>query len=227
MTDQDASAARRKLTFLAGFALYFTALWLLWDTPAIYPVKIFVVMLHEISHGIASLATGGTIDKIILDPYQGGACHCGGGNAFLTLSAGYLGSLLWGVVLLGLAGSRRVSNHVLLTVVGGLVVLLTALYVRNGFGLTFGLGFGTALVIAGRKLGPVASKVILTALGLTSCLYAILDIKSDVLDRPHLQSDAAMLAEMTPLSTTAWGAVWIGVAVIVSGVVFVRAYRAA
>lgn len=227
MTDQDASAARRKLTFLAGFALFFTALWLLWDTPAIYPVKIFVVMLHEISHGIASLATGGTIDKIILDPYQGGACHCGGGNAFLTLSAGYLGSLLWGVVLLGLAGSRRVSNHVLLTVVGGLVVLLTALYVRNGFGLTFGLGFGTALVIAGRKLGPAASKVILTALGLTSCLYAILDIKSDVLDRPHLQSDAAMLAEITPLSTTAWGVVWIGVAVIVSGVVFVRAYRAA
>jgi len=227
MTDQAPSTARRKLTFLAGFAIYFAAVWLLWDTPAIYPVKIFVVMLHEISHGIASLATGGTIDKIILDPYQGGACHCGGGNAFLTLSAGYLGSLLWGVVLLGLAGSRRVSNHVLLTVVGGLVVLLTALYVRNGFGLTFGLGFGTALVIAGRKLGPVASKVILTALGLTSCLYAILDIKSDVLDRPHLQSDAAMLAEITPLSTTAWGVVWIGVAVIVSGVVFVRAYRAA
>ena len=130
-------------------------------------------------------------------------------------------------MLLGLAGSRRVSNHVLLTVVGGLVVLLTALYVRNGFGLTFGLGFGTALVIAGRKLGPAASKVILTALGLTSCLYAILDIKSDVLDRPHLQSDAAMLAEITPLSTTAWGVVWIGVAVMVSGVVFVRAYRAA
>ena len=227
MNDQDPSTARRKLTFLAGFAIYFAAVWLLWDTPAIYPLKIFVVMLHEISHGIASLATGGTIDKIILDPYQGGVCHCGGGNAFLTLSAGYLGSLLWGVVLLGLAGSRRVSNHVLLTVVGGLVVLLTALYVRNGFGLTFGLGFGTALVIAGRKLGPAASKVILTALGLTSCLYAILDIKSDVLDRPHLQSDAAMLAEITPLSTTAWGTVWIGVAVIVSGVVFVRAYRAA
>ena len=227
MTDQDPSAARRKLTFLAGFAVYFAALWLLWDTPAIYPLKIFVVMLHEISHGIASLATGGTIDKIVLDPQQGGACHCGGGNAFLTLSAGYLGSLLWGVALLALAGSKRVSNHVLLTVVGGLVVLLTALYVRNGFGLVFGLGFGTALVVAGRKFGPVASKVVLTALGLTSCLYAILDIKSDVLDRPHLRSDAAMLAEITPLSTTAWGVVWITVAVIVSGVVFVRAYRAA
>ena len=82
-------------------------------------------------------------------------------------------------------------------------------------------------MLAGRKLGATASRVVLTALGLTSCLYAILDIKSDVLDRPHLQSDAAMLAEITPLSTTAWGGVWIGVAVIVSGVVFVRAYRAA
>jgi len=226
-TDRTRSAARRKLTFVAGFAIYFAALWLLWDTPAIYPLKIFVVMLHEISHGIASLATGGTIDRIVLDPRQGGACHCGGGNAFLTLSAGYLGSLLWGVALLALAGARRISNATLLTVIGGLVVLLTALYVRNGFGLLFGLGFGSALLIAGRKLGPLASKVVLTTLGLTSCLYAILDIKSDVLDRPHLQSDAAMLAEITPLSTTAWGAVWIGVAVIVSGVAFARAYSAA
>ena len=224
---QQPSTARRKLTFLAGFTLYFATLWFLWDTPVVYPLKIFVVMLHEISHGIASLTTGGSIEKIILDPYQGGVCHCGGGNAFLTLSAGYLGSLAWGVVLLGLAGARRISNRMLLTAVGGLVVLLTALYVRNGFGLLFGLGFGTALVLAGRRLGAGASRVVLTALGLTSCLYAILDIKSDVLDRPHLESDAAMLAEMTPLSTTAWGAVWIGVAVIVSVVAFGRAYRAA
>ena len=123
--------------------------------------------------------------------------------------------------------SKSISTTTLLTVIGALVVLLTTLYVRNGFGLLFGLGFGTALVLAGRKLGAVASKIVLTALGLTSCLYAILDIKSDVLDRPHLQSDAAMLAEITPLSTTAWGTVWIAVAVIVSAVAFVRAYRAA
>ena len=34
-TDQSPSTARRKLTFLAGFAVYFAAVWLLWDTPAI------------------------------------------------------------------------------------------------------------------------------------------------------------------------------------------------
>ena len=99
------STARRKISFLFGFALYFAALWLLWETPVIYPLKIFVVLLHEISHGIASVATGGVIEKIVLDPQQGGACHCGGGNAFVTLTAGYLGSLLWGVALL--SGGER------------------------------------------------------------------------------------------------------------------------
>ena len=222
------STTRRKLTFLAGFSLYFAAVWFLWDTPMIYPLKIFVVMLHEISHGIASVSTGGTIERIVLDPYQGGACYCGGGNAFLTLSAGYLGSLVWGVVLLAAAGASRVPNRVVVLLVGAVVVLLTALYVRNGFGLLFGLAFGTTL-IDGRPAssGPTASRVVLTALGLTSCLYAILDIKSDVLDRPHLESDAAMLADLTGISTVTWGSVWITVAVIVSALAFRRAYKAA
>ena len=225
--DMQASTAKRKLIFLAGFSLYFVALWFLWNTPAIYPLKIFVVMLHEISHGIASLATGGTIEKIVLDPYQGGACYCGGGNAFITLSAGYLGSLLWGVVLLAATGVRRVPNQALVFLVGALVFLLTALYVRNGFGLAFGLAFGGVLMIAGRKLGAGISRVLLTTLGLTSCLYAILDIKSDVLDRPELESDAAMLADLTGVPTMTWGVIWIVVAVIVSALAFRKAYKAA
>ena len=225
--DTQSDTVKRKLVFLAGFSLYFAALWLFWETPVVYPLKIFVVMLHEISHGIASIATGGAIDKIVLDPYQGGACYCGGGNAFLTLSAGYLGSLIWGVVLLAATNSRRIPTPALVFGVGTLVVVLTALYVRNGFGLAFGLAFGATLMVAGRKLGPAASRILMTALGLTSCLYAILDIKSDVRDRPHLESDAAMLAEMTGVSSVTWGVIWIGIAVVVSALAFRRAFKAA
>lgn len=221
-------AARGKLLFLAGFAVYFGALWQLWETPAIYPMKIFVVMLHEISHGIAAVATGGTIEKIVLDPQQGGACHCPYGNAFITLSAGYLGSLLWGVAMLQTAGSGRIPKQPVVFLMGAAVATLSLLYVRNGFGLLFGLGFGGALMASAWFLGPKISRIVLTVLGLTSCLYAILDIKSDVLDRPHLRSDAAMLAEMTPgISTTTWGLAWIAVALVVSGMAFRRAYRAA
>lgn len=225
-----ASGARGKLLFLVGFAVYFAALLFFWDKPAIYPIKVFVVLLHEISHGLAALATGGTIEKIVLDSNEGGACHCPDGNAFITLSAGYLGSLLWGVALLEAAGSRRVPNRLVVFLLGAAVVAVSVFYVDkdNWFGKLFGLGFGTALMVSGKLLGPAASKVVLTTLGLTSCLYAILDIKSDVLDRPHLMSDAAMLAELIPgTSTTMWGILWITIAVAVSALFFRRAYRAA
>lgn len=217
-----------KWRFLAGFGAYFAAVLLLWDTPVLYPLKIFVVMLHEISHAAVAVATGGFVDSIELDPRQGGLCRCPGGNAFLTLSAGYLGSLAWGLLILAAADAKWLSSRAVVVAVGALVAALTLLYVDGAFGMGFGAAFGGALVLAGLKLRPSLQRPILLTLGLTSCLYAILDIKSDVLDRPHLQSDAAMLAEMTPgISTTAWGVIWIAVAALVSALAFRRAYRQA
>ncbi len=35
-----------KLWFIVGFAAFFAALWFFWDTSLVYPLKIFVVLLH-------------------------------------------------------------------------------------------------------------------------------------------------------------------------------------
>jgi len=219
-------AARRRVRFLAGFSAYFAALWLLWETPLAYPLKVFVVFLHEISHGIVALATGGAIHRITLSPLLGGACHCPGGNAFLTLSAGYLGSLFWGGAILeaGRRAGRRADRVV--HVVGGAMVVLTLLFVRGAFGLAFGILFGTALLLAARSMSNQANRTLLNVLGLTSCLYAVLDIKADILDRPLLESDAAMLGDLTGIPTLVWGVLWITIAVVVSIRLFLRAYRA-
>ncbi|MEQ8329728.1 MAG: M50 family metallopeptidase [Longimicrobiales bacterium] len=219
------TSTKRKLTFLAGFALYFAVLWTLWDTALVYPLKIFVVLLHEISHALVSVATGGVIERIVLDPQQGGACYCPGGNALLTLSAGYLGSLGWGAAMVEAARARRVRTDWVNAAIGGSVVLLTLAYVRSGFGLAFGILFGIAMILAARKLSAATNRVLLMSLGLTSALYAILDIKSDVLDRPHLESDAYMLGEITGTPTEFWGILWIAVALGVSFVLFRRAWR--
>lgn len=218
---------RRRLVFLAGFTLYFTVLWLLWYTPVIYPLQIFVVLLHEVSHGLAAVATGGSIQQIVLDARQGGACYCPGGSAFLTLSAGYLGSLGWGALILAIAGRAGTWTRTATAWIGIFVVALTLLYVRGAFGLVFGVVFGGGLLLAARWLSVGANRVLLTALGLTSCLYAILDIKSDVLDRPHLPSDANMLAQLTGIPTVIWGIFWITIALLASAWLFARAYRAA
>jgi hypothetical protein len=221
------TTSRSRIRFVAGFLAFFAALWLLWDTWLVTPLKLFVVMLHEISHGLAALATGGAIEKIVITPDLGGACYCGGGDAFLTLSAGYLGSLLWGVALVLLATRLERTASWVTGAIGLLVGLVTVAYVRNPFGLAFGLGFAAALVLAARYLSPAANRRVLWALGLTSCLYAVLDIKSDVIDRPELQSDARMLAEMTGVPTMLWGGIWIVVALAVCWLLLRRLFRQA
>jgi hypothetical protein len=202
-------STRRKLAFLAALAAWLGVVWLLWWSPVIYPLKLFVVLLHETSHALMAVATGGRVDRIVITADQGGVCYCPGGNAFLTLSAGYLGSLLWGALILILAQARRPAPRNTTTALGAAVLALTALFVRNPFGVLFGALFGATLV-ALRGAGRTVHVLVLTALGLTSCLYALLDIKSDVLDRPHLPSDAYMLAQLTGVPTAAWGILWIG-----------------
>lgn len=209
---------------LAGFAAFFVALWLLWDTPAVLPLKLFVVFLHEISHGIAAIATGGHIERIIIDADEGGACYCGGGSPFVTLSAGYLGSLGWGLTLLWLARFER-RAHWTTAAVGVATGLITLLFVRSVFGFAFGVAVAASLLLASRRLPARWNALLLTGLGLTSALYAVLDIKSDVIDRPGLESDARMLAELTGVPTLVWGGLWIGIAVGVLYLVTRRALR--
>jgi len=223
MSDQ----AKSKLQFILGFTVFFAALWLLWDTVLVYPLKIFVVLLHEVSHAVAAVGTGGSIQRITLDPTQGGACYCPGGNALLTLSAGYLGSLLWGGLMITAARSRRVKTTLVNGLIGGLVIGLTLLYVRNGFGIGFGIAFGLGMIAASRKMSAALNRSLLLTLGLTSALYAILDIKSDVIDRPELRSDAYMLAELTGVPTVVWGVTWIAAALAFSFWLLRRAYQEA
>ncbi len=214
--------AAKKRTELVGMLAFFVALWLLWDTPVVAPLKLFVVFLHEISHGIVAVATGGRIDRIVIEANEGGACYCGGGNAFLTLSAGYLGSLLWGLIFLWLATFESKARWTM-AFVGAATGAVTLLFMRSAFGFAFGLGFAMALVLAARKLPAIWNARILSVLGLTSALYAILDIKSDIIDRPGMESDARMLANLTGVPTVVWGVLWIGLAGGVVSLVIRRA----
>jgi hypothetical protein len=206
-------ATRRRTRLLLGIAAFYIALWLLWLTPVIFPLKIFVVLLHEISHAVAALATGGAVERIVLNMNQGGATYILGGNAFLILSAGYLGSLLWGILLIEIAGARTRRARWALGVLGAFVLLVAALYVRNLFGFVFTALFGAALIASARQLPARGVANVLLVLGLTSALYALLDIRSDIIARPHVRSDAAMLAELTGVPTLAWGFLWIGLAI--------------
>lgn len=203
---------RRALGMLIALLV---AIGLLWDTVLVYPIKILVVFFHELSHGLAAVLTGGSIVKIELSAAQGGLCVTRGGSRFLTLTAGYLGSLLWGGAILLSAAHTRWDRWIA-GALGALVISITIIFVRPilSFGVLFGLCAGAALMLSGWKLSEQVNDTLLRLIGLTSCLYAPLDIKSDILDRPHLRSDAVMLGELTGIPGVVWGVIWIGVALL-------------
>lgn len=184
-----------------------------------YPLKIFVVFLHELSHGLAAIMTGGTILRIELTFDQGGVCVTRGGSDFVILSAGYLGSSLWGALLLVLSG-RRGWNRAIVFFLGSLTLLITIVFVRSWFGLFYGLLAG-GLIFAARRLQESFCELLVKGIGITSCLYAVYDIVSDVLGSNVRESDAQALAELTGIPSIIWGLLWTIIALLIAGVAFV------
>ncbi len=207
------------MTWLKGHwqMLALTALvFALWQTPVALPLKLLVVLFHELAHGLAALATGGSIESLTVTPDQGGLAVTRGGNRFVILTVGYLGSLLLGLAVFAAAlGSH--ADRLVLGLLGAVILAVTALYIREGFALLFCL-VTAALMLAGAYYLPrLAADLVLRVIGLASMIYVPYDIVSDTILRAGLRSDARMLAEEFGGATVLWGGLWLIVSLAVIG----------
>ncbi|NSX55468.1 M50 family metallopeptidase [Parasulfitobacter algicola] len=188
----------------------------LWSTPVVFPLKMLVVFFHEISHGLAAIFTGGSIIEMALSPQQGGHAVTMGGNRFAITSAGYIGSLVFGVVLFTLA-LRTKADTWTMGILGAALVVITLLYIRAPFGLIFGLISGSAMLIMARFASHQINDLALRIIGLSSMIYVPYDIFSDTLARSHLQSDAWAMAQTFGGTTMMWGGLWLIISLVVIG----------
>ncbi len=179
-----------------------------WDTPIVLPLKILVVFLHELSHALAAILTGGEVADLTLSPQQGGRVMARGGNRFVILSAGYLGSLLIGMTLL-IAALRTHWDRFVLGMFGGVMILVTILYVREPFPMLFCAGVGVVMLLIAYFLDRRVCDLVLRVIGLTSMIYAPYDIFDDTIRRSSIHSDAYMLAEYAGGTTMMWGGLWL------------------
>lgn len=186
----------------------------LWTTPVIYPLRILVVFLHELSHGLAALVTGGSVVSLTLSPDEGGLATTRGGIRFVIVSAGYLGSLLLGVALF-LIALRTHLDRVAVAALGLCLLLIAALYIRDGFPLLFCILAGSVLLLIARYLPISANDLVLRIVGLASMFYVPNDIISDTITRSHLASDARILAEEFGGATILWGGLWLAISLAV------------
>ena len=192
------------------------AVFAFWQTPVVVPLKILIVFFHEASHAIATVLTGGEVISLSISADQGGAVWSRGGNRFLTLTAGYLGSLLIGVGLL-IAATRTKADRAIMAGCGIIMLIIAALYVRDSFALSFVIGAGIVMLAMARFLGHAANDMVLRVIGLSSMIYVPFDIFSDTIARFGLRSDARMLAEEFGGTTMIWGGLWLMLSLIVIG----------
>jgi hypothetical protein len=184
-----------------------------WNHFLLYPLKILVVFFHESSHALMTMLTGGQVKEMVIVQTQGGHVISAGGNRFLSLSAGYLGSLMWGMLIyMTTAASHK--DRVTMALLGAGVCVISVVFVSNAFGLMFSIGFGFVMLLSARFLSHEINDVLLRLIAMTNMLYVPLDIYSDTIQRSHLRSDAAMLAEEFGGVTILWGGIWMVISLV-------------
>ncbi|HEU5014317.1 MAG TPA: M50 family metallopeptidase [Roseiflexaceae bacterium] len=216
-----------QLAALAGVSV------LLWRLPLIglifYPFRLFNTFVHELSHGLAAVMSGGEFHRFYIHPGRGGQALIRGGSTLLVASAGYLGSALFGSALLFLVTSA-LADRTLLVLLGGSLLVLSLAFVRNAFGFVAGLLLAAAMIAAGMYLPERSITWLLTFLAIQTALSALDSLV--ILTRISLhrygaasQSDAQRLAEYTGIPSLMWSLLWCLVALGLIIVAVTLAYR--
>ncbi len=197
-----------ELVLLIGVVFFF------WEGQVFTPLRLLVVFFHEGSHALVAWLTGGQVREMVVNAREGGHVLAAGGNRFLTLNAGYLGSLLWGAAIYGAATTSR-FDRVVMGVLAAAVAAQSLFFARGLFSNVFGIGTALAMILAARYLGEGLNDFLLRLIGLTSMIYVPHDIYSDTIARSSLLSDARMLAHEYGGATVLWGAAWFAVSLVI------------
>ena len=186
---------------------------ILWETYVIYPIKIMVVLLHEISHGIAAILTGGKIIELNIALDLSGMCKIEDGNSIIIASSGYFGSLLFGMLLFYSSINKKFSQ-IVLPIISGIIIIFLINSSKNELLILITTLVLILLLVIIYKAPKLISSIILKALGIISCIYVLIDIKQDIFDSTSSYSDASMLAELTGIHQVIWGLIWLGLSII-------------
>ncbi|WVN85823.1 uncharacterized protein L203_100975 [Cryptococcus depauperatus CBS 7841] len=180
----------------------------------IYPFKLLTVGMHEMSHALAGVLTCATVEKITLDPNEGGSTRMRGGIPAITLPAGYLGSSFIGASLVACGFDTNASKVACLIL--AFFWILTLWWAKKSWvaWATIALMAGL-IVICWLVAKSVALRFFILFIGTMSCFYAIWDIVDDTLSRKINTSDASEYATMIGCGGSRfWGAFWLLVACV-------------
>src|SRR5687767_11529044 len=131
MRYQLADDAKPQLTLLLMATVATVVLWFIpYAEYLVYPIRLFVTFIHEGSHALVAILTGGSVQSLTIASDGSGAVYSapsGFLGQVLTSSAGYLGTAFFGVLMLILI-RRSVSPRRILFGAGAFVGVMTVVF---------------------------------------------------------------------------------------------------
>lgn len=194
-----------------------------------YPLQLFATFVHEGSHVLATLMTGGSVQSMTVAPDTSGVVWSVT-NSWLSQvivsSAGYLGTTLFGIVLL-IWFRYNYSSRNALYFASGFVGVMTILFgilaplwnflsLKVGAGdIAFTIVSGSVLAAALFAIGRFASMkwvdFSLAFLTIQCLLNSLFSLKTlfVISATTNSHSDAANMAAATGIPALAWVLIWI------------------
>jgi len=181
---------------------------LFWDTYLVYPIKLFVVLIHEISHALSTIVSGGKVIVFNIGLDLGGKCETENGNNILIAASGYLGSLLFGLLIFYSTYNKKIGKWLL--IITAIIILITSVSLMQNTSLTLlAVLYSVLLFVSAFFLQIRIDSYILKLFGLLSCIYVLFDIKEDILSTNSAISDASILSDLINVPTIVIGLIWL------------------
>ena len=205
-----------------------------------YPFQLFVTFIHEGGHALAAVLTGNSVRSLSVAVDASGLTETltPQGSFFsqmLISSAGYIGAIAFGALLLWLVRMRVKARVVLvgsavliagLTAVFGFLVPLANLSF-SPFTVVAGAALTVGLLAAAKYLGPRARNFLVSFLAVQCALDALFNLRdlfflslgSDA------RTDAGNMQALTGIPSILWAVFWIAVSAVIL-MLALRAYVA-
>jgi Peptidase M50B-like len=226
----DARPQAKTLLFAAAISV---ALWFIPFAEILsYPFRIFVTFIHEGGHAIAALLTGNSVHSLSVSMNGAGETYTTQGGALSQMfvsSAGYLGAMAFGAVMLVLI-RRAAAAKIILFACSFLILSLTFVFgflapIFRGPGefwwnvpFTFiaGVVISFGLFAIGRWTSERVALFIVSMIAVQCILNALLDLKTVFFlsspFAPSVPNDALNMANATGVPSIIWATLWIALA---------------
>ena len=190
----------------------------------LYPLRLFTTFVHESGHAFATLLVGGGVHSLSVAPNGSGLTESVGTSfptAWLVNSAGYLGTTLFGALLLQIGRLNRNQNTgraMLSALAIGMLGIMV--WVRDPFTLVAGLSIAGIFWFLSRKASPRVAEFLAMFLAVYCSLNALFDIKTLLFlstQMPGTHTDALNMQNMYLLPAAFWAFLWAIMAVGILG----------